>query len=57
MKPRESFPEKIKAMMARTGLSYHDCCTRLGRSGGLASAAKKRRIAQERAKQSALKIL
>lgn len=57
MKSQASFPEKIKAMMARTGLSYHECCSRLGRSGGRASAAKKRRIAQERAKQKAIKIL
>jgi len=56
MNPRPSFAEKIKAMMQRTGLGYHECCARLGRRGGLAAAAKKRREAQEKIKQKAMNI-
>jgi len=57
MKARQSFTEKIQAMMQRSGLSYRECCARLGRRGGLAAAEKKRRIARERERQKSMKCL
>lgn len=57
MTARVSFAEKIQAMMRRTGLSYHECCAKLGRHGGKAAAAKKRMIAQERSRQKNQNIL
>ncbi len=46
-----TFADKIKAMMERSGLSYHQCCRRLGGAGGRTAARNKRRRHDEAARQ------
>jgi len=47
---RLTFQQKVQAMMRRSGRSFWDCCRDLGRRGGQAAAAKRRRSAVERAR-------
>lgn len=47
---RLTFQQKVEAMMRRSGRSFWDCCRDLGRKGGQAAAAKRRRSAVERAR-------
>lgn len=42
--------QKVDAMMRRSGKSFWECCRDLGRKGGQAAAAKRRRSAVERAR-------
>lgn len=46
-----TFADKIKAMMARNGKTYHQCCRMLGGKGGRAAARNKRRRRVETERQ------
>lgn len=46
-----TFAEKIRAMMERSGLTYHQCCRRLGGAGGRTAARNKRQRRVEAARQ------
>ncbi len=43
-----TFVEKLRDMQQRSGMSYRECCRRLGGRGGLAKAARMRAARKQR---------
>lgn len=54
VRPPMSFPEKVRAMMERSGDSYTTCLRRLCSAGGRAAARNKRRRKEANARRQQL---